>query len=364
LTRIAIMPTAAMVIATATETVTKPKKGRKKRDPNAPKKPCSAYNFFVESRRPAAKEAHPDMHVTVMNQQLAKEWRDLSEEDRQPFKVKAAADKARYQEENVGYVPDPTSLKATKSGNRLQKDPLRPKKPMTAYLYFTEKTRPGLALANPGHGVSALAPILAEAWKKLTDAQREEFKQMAEKDKARFQAEMKEYTPSEEYVQAREAFKRKKSGKPMIVEAVAEEASLESENAALKRQLAEISAQLDAQQKTIEKLSKEAGKKRGADASASGEKASKVAKGKATDSDPVQDEDHYVNWIESVCGAKGEKMDDPMKAAAKKGSPALAKYLLKRYKAEHGGKKIAVDDAAEGDDKKAAEARGRRAGKK
>lgn len=49
--------------------------------------------------------------------------------ERQPYMQQAAADKARYESEMVTFAPDPASLKPTKGGKSLQKDPQKPKKP-------------------------------------------------------------------------------------------------------------------------------------------------------------------------------------------------------------------------------------------
>ena len=45
----------------------------------------------------------------------------------------------------ASYKPKASMLKATKGGSRLQKDPMRPKKPRSAYLYFGEATRAELS---------------------------------------------------------------------------------------------------------------------------------------------------------------------------------------------------------------------------
>ena len=120
------------------------------KDPNAPKPAVSAQSFFNQTRREALKADNPDMKSTDVTEKLAEEWRNMDAEARAPFVAQAAEDKARFDEDNKSYVPDPAFLKPTKSGTRLQKDPLKPKKPKSAYLFFGDATRKELDKANPG----------------------------------------------------------------------------------------------------------------------------------------------------------------------------------------------------------------------
>ena len=124
--------------------------GRGPRDPAAPKSATSAQQFFNKARRELLRKKNPDISSADLQKKLAEEWRDLPPNKRAPYMRMASTDKERYVEESAGYVPDPAHLKATKGGKRFQKDPLRPKKPKSAYLYFGEATRAELSGANPG----------------------------------------------------------------------------------------------------------------------------------------------------------------------------------------------------------------------
>ena len=190
---------------------------RRDKDPSAPKKPSSAMNIYVETKKPAIKQAEPNLPVMEINRRLQREWQDLPVKERAEWSKKAADDKARYDAEMRAYEhPTDSLLKPTKSGSRLQKDPRRPKKPKTAYLYFADRHRATLARENPGAGrglslaraahgalsralaraiskpapraagVSLLSKKIAELWKEATDEERAEFTEMAETDKARF----------------------------------------------------------------------------------------------------------------------------------------------------------------------------------
>eukprot|EP01050_Picozoa_sp_SAG11_P025665 SAG11_NODE_5870_length_1444_cov_1.449814_1_plen_163_part_00 len=72
-----------------------PKK-RKKKDPNAPKRAMTAFMFYSIERRPQLKEEHPDWAFGEFGKQIGMEWREMSDDDKEPYTDQAAADKERY----------------------------------------------------------------------------------------------------------------------------------------------------------------------------------------------------------------------------------------------------------------------------
>ena len=67
-----------------------PKKGKKttKKDPDAPKRAKSAYQFFCEEKRAEIKAAEPDIVFTEMNKRLGAAWKALSDKDKEPYEKK------------------------------------------------------------------------------------------------------------------------------------------------------------------------------------------------------------------------------------------------------------------------------------
>merc|ERR1719168_516858 len=66
-------------------------------DPNAPKRPTSAYMLYAASVRAEIVKANPDMEVAAVMKEQAVWWKALSEEERAPWVKKAAAAKAKHQ---------------------------------------------------------------------------------------------------------------------------------------------------------------------------------------------------------------------------------------------------------------------------
>ncbi|KAL6706586.1 Non-histone chromosomal protein 6 [Coniothyrium glycines] len=78
--------------------------GKKKKDPNAPKRGLSAYMFFANEQREKVREDNPGIKFGEVGKVLGEKWKGLSEKQRQPYEAKAATDKKRYEEEKAAYA--------------------------------------------------------------------------------------------------------------------------------------------------------------------------------------------------------------------------------------------------------------------
>merc|ERR1712243_230014 len=81
----------------------KQKRKTKKKDPNAPKRPTSAYFFYAGDVRPGIREENPDMKITEVMSLIGQQWRELEEEDKKPYEEQAAKDRKRYEKEMKAY---------------------------------------------------------------------------------------------------------------------------------------------------------------------------------------------------------------------------------------------------------------------
>uniref|UniRef100_A0A8C2HDG1 High mobility group protein B2 n=1 Tax=Cyprinus carpio TaxID=7962 RepID=A0A8C2HDG1_CYPCA len=76
-----------------------PPKGEKKRrfkDPNAPKRPPSAFFIFCGDYRPKIKGENPGLSIGDIAKKLGEMWNSLSAEVKQPYEKKAAKLKEKY----------------------------------------------------------------------------------------------------------------------------------------------------------------------------------------------------------------------------------------------------------------------------
>lgn len=60
----------------------KTREKKAKKDPNQPKKPCGAYIFFCNDKRPAVKKDHPDWGVAQIGKELGAQWKAATEDDK------------------------------------------------------------------------------------------------------------------------------------------------------------------------------------------------------------------------------------------------------------------------------------------
>ena len=64
-------------------TKAKPAKGGKAaKDPNAPKRPLSAYMYYSQAQRNATKEANPDATFGELGKIMGAAWKEMTEDDK------------------------------------------------------------------------------------------------------------------------------------------------------------------------------------------------------------------------------------------------------------------------------------------
>ncbi|EJU01921.1 HMG-box [Dacryopinax primogenitus] len=86
---------------TKTTGKTKVPRGKKEKDPNAPKGAKSPYIIFCQdNREEAKKEAENTREIMRI---LADMWKNLSEQDKEPYKAKSQKDKTRFEREMKAY---------------------------------------------------------------------------------------------------------------------------------------------------------------------------------------------------------------------------------------------------------------------
>lgn len=98
-------------------------------------------------------------------------WKNLSSDEREVWEDMARRDKARYEVEKKFYS-GPWKVLATK---RTQKDPNAPKRPMSAFLAFSNLKRAEVKENNPGLGNSERSRVLAKMWKEAPEDERKKY---------------------------------------------------------------------------------------------------------------------------------------------------------------------------------------------
>jgi len=92
--------------------VNKPK-GKKLKDPDAPKRPLSAFILYCQDSRDKIKEANPEMKPSDVTRELGTTWKQLSDKTKSKYQKKADKLKEEYLEAMKDYVrPSDEELKS------------------------------------------------------------------------------------------------------------------------------------------------------------------------------------------------------------------------------------------------------------
>jgi len=76
---------------------------KKKKDPNAPKRPPSAFFVFCSDHRPRIKEENPGIGIGDIAKKLGELWATQSTKDKAPYVAKAQKLKEKYEEARAAY---------------------------------------------------------------------------------------------------------------------------------------------------------------------------------------------------------------------------------------------------------------------
>jgi hypothetical protein len=106
--------------------------------------------------------------TTVVAKLVSTEWKGLSDAKRDVWDEKARVDKERYETEKATYT-GPWKVSITK---RNQKDPTAPKRPMSAFLSYSNSKRSGVRVKHPTLNNTEISRILATMWKDAPEDER------------------------------------------------------------------------------------------------------------------------------------------------------------------------------------------------
>ena len=74
---------------------------KKAKDPNAPKRPKTAFMYFSLSHRADVKNKNPNMSFGDIGKELGAQWAKVSASEKAKFEKMADEDKVRYQKETA-----------------------------------------------------------------------------------------------------------------------------------------------------------------------------------------------------------------------------------------------------------------------
>ena len=181
------------VVAAVTRNVSSQKTtttARFKKAPDAPKRFKSAFIIFSAEKHKKIKAKFAEQGRSEKTTDIAKlvseAWREMPPEEREGWEEKARQDKARYEMERSLYK-GPWKIPANK---RTPKDPSAPKRPMSAFLAYSNKRRAALKRQHPDATNADLSKMLSKTWKELSMDLKSKYMEEEAELRAKYKVEM------------------------------------------------------------------------------------------------------------------------------------------------------------------------------
>ncbi|CAD6251202.1 unnamed protein product [Miscanthus lutarioriparius] len=200
----------------------KKKKGKGKAGPER-KKPCPAYVLWLKDQWTEVKEENPEADFKDVSSTLGAKWKALSAEEKQPYEERYRQEKEAYlqvvgqekreaeamkllEEQQMQWTAkelldqylkfrqeaeEGDCNKGKRKNSKKDKDPSKPKQPMSAYFVYSQERR--AALVAEKKNVPEIGKITGEEWKNMTEAQKAPYEKVARKQKEEYQKQMEVY---------------------------------------------------------------------------------------------------------------------------------------------------------------------------
>lgn len=152
------------------------------KDPNAPKKPLSAYFLFSQEERLKVKEESPDLSITEVAKELGRRWATLDPALKHNYEQ-------RYQEARKLYDAEMSHYKPAKK----KKDPNAPKQPLSAYFIFSTEERLKVKEENPTYSICDIAKELGRRWAEMDPSIKQRYQARAEEERQKYDVDMAAY---------------------------------------------------------------------------------------------------------------------------------------------------------------------------
>ncbi|XP_077249601.1 high mobility group B protein 13-like [Tasmannia lanceolata] len=181
------------------------------------KKPCPAYILWCKDQWNEVKKENPDAEFKEISNILGAKWKSVSSEEKKPYEEKYQADKESYlqitgkekrEKEAMKLLEEEQKQKTAmelleqylqfkqdadkvSTKTRKERDPLKPKKALSAFFLFTNERRAAILAENKN--VLEAAKITGEEWKNMSEEKRAPYEEIAKKQKEEYLREMDVY---------------------------------------------------------------------------------------------------------------------------------------------------------------------------
>lgn len=188
------------------------------RDPNRPKNAQTAYFHYSNSVRNDVRAENPDKSMIDVSRIIGKRWKTLTDAEKQPFVEAEKADKERYRSEMESYKPTEEFKIALRRARRAIKAARKkknlPKRPRSAYIFFSKSKHQVLRKEHPENTITQNAKLIGQQWRSMDDAAKKPFVKSALEDRKRYEREIAKWRKENEKAQSSDAVVDKVTAKP------------------------------------------------------------------------------------------------------------------------------------------------------
>ena len=158
------------------------KGGKPMKDPNAPKKPLSAYFLFSQEERLKVKAEFPDYNMTEEAKEIGRRWAQIDPAIKQSYEQRYQESQRQYEQALQAYKPQ-----------KKKKDPNTPKQPLSAYFLFSQEERLKVKAEHPNYSICEIAKKLGQTWADMNPEVKQHYLQKAEEGQQKYDQEMAAY---------------------------------------------------------------------------------------------------------------------------------------------------------------------------
>lgn len=156
--------------------------GKPIKDPNAPKKPLSAYFLFSQEERLKVKAEYADYSITEVAKELGRRWAAIDPQLKLSYEQRYQESRRQYEQAMQAYKPQ-----------KKKKDPNAPKQPLSAYFIFSSEERLKVKEEHPSYSICEIAKELGRRWADMSPEVKQRYQQMAEEGRQKYDQDMAAY---------------------------------------------------------------------------------------------------------------------------------------------------------------------------
>merc|ERR1712124_7658 len=164
---------------------------------------------FIATIR-AEVEKETGLNGIAVTKHLSARWNALAEEEKAVFNTKASKDMEKWKKKMAAYkktrkYAEFQAAKKAKKVAKKPKDKNQPKRPMSAFMFFSNDMRPKVQAELGTSDFGPVAKKVSELWQNIDASTKAKYEAQNEKAKAKYAKALETYKKSKKYAEYQEA---------------------------------------------------------------------------------------------------------------------------------------------------------------